>query len=228
MECLPVLLDPATKMFAGWLLGDAALLLETTALLKRKHLKAYKVWKCKDKPEVVVHVEPRELELDDCLDDEDDEDDNTDINNEDDDGPGIILDDDTSNDGVGMNGDLSPEANAVFDEWMNTRIKFGDFLFEEAKQLVAHKTTGKVGFRELISKFDTMKYYRDAGSVNYPSITLLARIHFSTMMNSGVQEWVFLTCKHAMGANQARLAMELLEMKGLLCENTDLIRKEVI
>ena len=40
MECLPVLLDPATKGFAGWLLEDPRLLFETTALLKEKHVEA--------------------------------------------------------------------------------------------------------------------------------------------------------------------------------------------
>ena len=83
-------------------------------------------------------------------------------------------------------------------------------------------------FRELISKFDTMKYFREEGAVEFPSIFLLARIHFSTMMNSGFQEMVFSTCKSVMGSNQAMMAMDHLEMKALLCQSAHLIRKGVI
>ena len=73
-----------------------------------------------------------------------------------------------------------------------------------------------------------MKYYRESGSVKYPSITMLARIHFSTMLNAAFQERVFSTCKNVMGNNQARLDMGHLEMKALLCQNADLIRKDII
>ena len=54
MDCLAVLLDPATKAFAKWLLEDDNLLEATTSLLKEKHLKAYKAVKSKGNGNVVV------------------------------------------------------------------------------------------------------------------------------------------------------------------------------
>ena len=223
MDCLPVLLDPATKMFATWLLDDARLVKDTTALLKEKHVEAYKAWKSKDTVEIVdlQELETRSGEaahMDESLGDKEDEE-------EDFDDPGIML----ANDEVGdSNDDLNTAASGVFEAWMNDSPKFDDYLFEGAKPLVRNKTTGRVTFRELVSKFDTMEYFRESGSVMYPSITMLARIHFSTMVNAAFQERVFSTCKNILGNNQARLDMGHMEMKALLCQNADLIRKNII
>lgn len=225
MDCLPVLLDPATKMFASWLLDDDKLALDTRVLLKEKHAEAYKAWKTNDTAEEADQMEtpsgevgPLVLDMDDGLEDEEDVE-------EDFDDPGIMLANDES---VAGDDDLTDAANDVFEAWMRETPKFGDYLFEGAKPLVPNRTTGRVTFRELVSKFDTMKYYRVSGSVKYPSITMLARIHFSTMLNAAFQERVFSTCKNVMGNNQARLDMDHMEMKALLCQNADLIRKKII
>ena len=49
-----------------------------------------------------------------------------------------------------------------------------------------------------------------------------------SMLNSVFHERVFSTCKTVMGSNQARLTMEHMEKKALLCQNADLIRKKII
>ena len=105
---------------------------------------------------------------------------------------------------------------------------FGDYLVEGSETLVSNKTTGKVSFREIVSKFDTRKYYRTSGLAEYPSITVLARVHFSTMFNGGFQERVFSSCSTVMGVDQARMPMEHLEMKALIFHNADLIRQGII
>ena len=142
---------------------------------------------------------------------------------------GIMIGGDGSVASTSSSDDLVAEANDVFDVWMEKRdFKFKDFLFDGAAPLEKSKTTGKLMFRELISKFDTMQYFRIEGAVEYPSIFLLGRIHFLTIMNSGFQERVFSTCKSVMGSNQAMMSMDHLEMKALLCQNAHLIRKGVI
>ena len=229
MECLPVLLDPATKSVATWLLEDDELLHETTSLLKEKHAEAYKACKSKDKLKQARPTGAEKssaLDVDDSLHAGDDntEDDGEDYGGEDDDdGPGIVI-----SGGDNREEDLAAKADEVFENWMKNKVRFGDFLFDGVAPLVPSKATGSVTFKELVSKFDTMKYYREVGSDEFPSVALLARIHFSTMINSGFQERVFSTCKNVMGSNQARLPMEHMEKKALLCQNADLIRKKII
>ena len=58
--------------------------------------------------------------------------------------------------------------------------------------LATQKTV--VSFREIVSKFDTRKFYFTDGLVAYLSVTVLARVHFSTMFNGGFQEKVFSSC----------------------------------
>ena len=112
--------------------------------------------------------------------------------------------------------DLVAEADKVFDSWVNVSPKFNDFLIERATPIVTNGITGRVTFRDVVSKFDTRKYFCTHGLVAYPSITLLAMVHFSTMFNGGFQERTFSFCKHVMGVGQARVAMDTLEMKALL------------
>jgi len=183
-ECLAVLLDPSTKMFAGWLLDNEELLSATTSLLKVKHRDSYKAWKTQEgAKEVHVLEEPSQLDLGIGLEDQED----VDEEENELDGPSIVP----RSLSTGDAGDDIAEADAVFEKWMTLSIKFDDYLFDDAKPLVVHRITGKVTFRELVSKFDTMKYYRQSGCTEYPSVTLLARIHFSTMLTSAFQERCF-------------------------------------
>ena len=64
---------------------------------------------------------------------------------------------------TGEVGDDLAETNTVFEKWMTMSVKFYDYLFDDAKSLVVNRRTCKVTFRDLIFKFDTMKYYRQSG-----------------------------------------------------------------
>jgi hypothetical protein len=92
---------------------------------------------------------------------------------------------------TGNVGGLFAEAGHVFEQWMTVSIQFGDYLFDQTQPLVYNRRTGKVTFRGLVSKFDTMKYYCLSDSKKYPSITLRARLHFSTMLASNFHKRVF-------------------------------------
>ena len=105
----------------------------------------------------------------------------------------------------------------------NPRQKY----FDGAEKLKTNKS-GKVTFKELISKFDTMKYHRESCSSEFPSVNILAKVHFSSMLNAGFQERVFSTCGFVQGMNQGQLTIDHMEMKALLMQNADLIRQGVI
>ena len=79
-----------------------------------------------------------------------------------------------------------------------------------------------------IASFDTMKYYREKGSIDFPSVTMLARIHFGRLDNGGFQERMFSTASLAMAKEQNRMDFDLLEMRTLLAQNKELIEKKII
>ena len=216
-----MLIDPATKPFSGWLLGRD-LCLETKFLLRKKHQEAYKALKGKEGPQADAVLEALEDMTDlDGTGLEEPED--TMSEDEDIDGPSIVLDQETN-----VETEVDLEANKVFDSWINFSPKINDYLIEGATPLVANRITGRVTFRDIVSKFDTRKYFRSHGLEAYPSIALLAMVHFSTIFNGGFQERTFSSCKHVMGVDQARIPMETLEMKALIYHNADLIRKGII
>ena len=111
---------------------------------------------------------------------------------------------------------------------MNFSPKCNDFLIEGATPIATNKITGRVPFRDIVSKFDTRKYFCNHDLKAYPSIVLLAMVHFSTMFNGGFQERTFSSYKHVMGVGQTRIPMDTLEMKALLFHNAELIRKGII
>ena len=228
MDCLAVLLDPATKAFAKWLLEDDNLLEATTSLLKEKHLKAYKAVKSKGNDNEVVGSDgqPGNSAAEEVVvgNDSDSDEDSDDEEVEDEDDPVIMLDVDES---IDSDNDLTEEANAVFDKWMKFTPNFSDYLFDGAEKLKTNKS-GKVTFKELISKFDTMKYHRESCSSEFPSVNILAKVHFSSMLNAGFQERVFLTCGFVQGTNQGQIAIDHMDMKDLLMQNADLICEGVI
>ena len=79
-----------------------------------------------------------------------------------------------------------------------------------------------------MAKFDTMKFFREEGTEKWPTITILARIHFSKMDNAAFQERVFSTAANVMSKQQGRMAFDHLEKRTLLAQNRDLIRKKII
>ena len=182
-DYIAVLIDPATKPFAEWLLGRD-LCRDTTNLLRKKHQEAYKALKGKEGPQADTVLEAHEdvTDLDDTELQEPFED-------EDIDGPSIVLDQETN---AEAEVDLVAEADKVFDSWMNFSPKFNDFLTEGATPIVTNRITGRITSRDIVSKFDTRKYFCNQGLEAYPLITLLAMVHVSTMFNGGFQERTFL------------------------------------
>jgi len=73
--------------------------------------------------------------------------------------------------------DLNKDADEVFDKWMIHTVQFYKYAFDDKSHPLPE--SGQCSFRELVSKFDTMKYFRETGTKDWPTITILARIHFS-------------------------------------------------
>ena len=219
-QCLSVLLDPATKGFGEMLLEEDGLFRKTRALLEEKHRDAWRAFhapaedKIGDDEEEEVLAIPTEKDSDD---DDDDDDDDGDILNmtcelEPDD---VSTDEDTT----------EKDADEVFEKWMSHKVKFSEYLFDPKQPI---KAVRKVKFKEIVAKFDTMNYFRKTGTKDWPTITVLARIHFSKMDNSAFQERVFSTAANVMSKVQNRMDFDHLEMRTLLVQNKDLIRKNII
>jgi len=118
-DCLAVLIDPATKNFADWLLGPD-LFLKTRSLLKKKHRDAYMALK-NNQDLARANAEQdqdktTECEILDDFDFEAGEDNGGDADNdgcdEDIDGPSILLEPEKLNDGEV---DLNAEADQIFE-----------------------------------------------------------------------------------------------------------------
>ena len=119
-------------------------------------------------------------------------------------GPSIVLDQETN---AEAEVDLVAEADKVFDSWMNFSPKFNDFLIEGATIIVINGITGRVTFGDIVSKFDTRKYFCTHGFEAYPLTTLMAMVNFSTMFNGGFQERTCSSCKHVIDVGQARVPL---------------------
>ena len=117
------------------------------------------------------------------------------------------------------------DANDVFEKWMSHTDKSSKYVFDPQQPI---KAVGKVNFKELMGKFDTMKYFREKGTEECPTTTIFARIHFSEMDNSDFQEHVFLTATNVMSKVQKRMKFNHLEMRTWLVQNKYLIRQQII
>ena len=224
-QCLSVLLDPATKQFAQNLLDEGELYLDTHELLKSKHRTAYKAFYAPAEEDTAGKTpeeknEEMEEELATPVE-------MTDDNAEyDDDILGmtcqLVADVGAETEDV----DLDKDADEVFDKWMIHTVQFYKYVFDDKSHPLPE--SGQCSFRELVSKFDTMKYFRETGTKDWPTITILARIHFSKMDNSSFQERVFSTAENVQSKMQNRMAFEHLEMRTLISHNKDLIRNNII
>ena len=118
------------------------------------------------------------------------------------------------------------EADRIIESWLERDQVSNEFLFDKAPKLP--DTVGaEVTIEQVICSFDTMRYFRERGSAQYPTVTLLARIHFSRLDNAGFQERVFSTAKQAQGKDQAQMKFDSLEMRTLLAHNKDFIGEMV-
>mmetsp|Transcript_32277 Transcript_32277/g.67858 ORF Transcript_32277/g.67858 Transcript_32277/m.67858 type:complete len:853 (-) Transcript_32277:67-2625(-) len=221
-QCLSVLLDPATKAFAEILLDEDGLFHKTRALLKEKHRDAWRAFHApvddkegdNGEEEELATPKATAMDLDEDDEEEDDEDDIL--------GMTCELE---ANDADPEEDTTERDADDVFEKWMNHTVKFSKYVFDSQQPM---KAVGAVKFKELVAKFDTMKYYREKGKEEWPTITILARIHFSKMDNSAFQERVFSTAANVMSKVQNRMGFAHLEMRTLLAQNKDLIRQQII
>ena len=123
--------------------------------------------------------------------------------------------------------DLEAKADEVFEEWMTIDPNFKEYLFNGVEPLEFGEG-GKVTFLELMQKFDTIKYFQESGTEEYPTISMLARIHFSRMDNSAFQERVFSTAASAQSDRQSSMTFDHLEERTLLQANRDSLRAGII
>lgn len=215
-QCLATLLDPSTKTFASKLLNDSATLYEqTTTLLKEKHRVVYNIIHQKESNDSNESTVPA-ANGDESLNEP------TEVDSDDDDV--LMMEADLSQDEeVEADSNLNAEADEQFDKWMNDEPDWNKFLLDEVppikKPLVLF---------DVISKFDTRKYYREFATDKYPAISMLARIHFSRMENAAFQERVFSTAGSAQSKNQGSMSFDTLEKRTLLQANRELIRDGVI
>ena len=62
---------------------------------------------------------------------------------------------------------LLEEANAIIDDWLNNDQVCNDFLFEDATRL-PESLGEKMTIEQVISSFDTMKYFKMKGKDEFP------------------------------------------------------------
>ena len=118
------------------------------------------------------------------------------------------------------------KANDLVDEWIKHSVSFNKHVLYWFNPL---PKSGNISLLELVAKFDTMQYFRDVGSKDWPTITMLARIHcFSRMDNSAFQERVFSTAANVQGKTQNRMAFEHVEKRTLIAHNKELLREKII
>jgi hypothetical protein len=70
-----------------------------------------------------------------------------------------------------------------------------------------------------------LRYFKESGEEEFPSVTLLARVHLSKMDNGGEQERLFSTAQLAQGNKQARMLHDKLEKRTLLAHNKKFRKK---
>ena len=124
--------------------------------------------------------------------------------------------------------DHNAKADVIVDDWLNHHINYNNFLYDGQKP-IQKKTLHDVGLFTLTQRFDTMRFFRDKDVLTkFPTIKLLARIHYGKFSNSGFQERVFSTAGNAMGSNQTSMNFLHLEKRTLLAHNKQHIRDKVI
>ena len=79
---------------------------------------------------------------------------------------------------------MTIKTDAQFRSWMDEEQVSNRYLFAGAKRL-PEKQGGDVSIEQVIASFGTMKYFRESGKIEYPAMTMLARIQFSRLENSG-------------------------------------------
>ena len=73
---------------------------------------------------------------------------------------------------------------SIIDKWLDNDQVCNDFLYDGAGKL-PELVGAKITIEQVLDSFDTMKYFRMKGNENFPTVTMLARIHFSRLDNAG-------------------------------------------
>ena len=123
---------------------------------------------------------------------------------------------------------MNEKADEVFTNWMEHKVHFYKYPFDDSEEKERLKKGDRCSLMDLITKFDTMKYFRLDGTREFPTIAILARIHFSTMHNAAFQERVFFIAADAQKNKQGHMKFALMEKRTLLSANRELIRAKVI
>ena len=117
----------------------------------------------------------------------------------------------------------------MLQEWLDADIIFNGYLSKYSDGSTASPINidngGKVDLVELIHKFDSLRYFDETGNQDFPSITLLARVHLSKMGNGGEQERLFSTSTEAQGKKQNKMYHDKLEKRTLLNDNKKFRKK---
>ena len=218
-ENLATLLDPATKLFAKKLLGMTDYQ-KAVCLLKEEHRSVYKlITKKKESPtindELVDTATTREEEedLQEPVD--------MDCSSDDDELYAFEPEVEKQDDAVALE-ELYRKSDSLVDAWLKGNQLSNDYLFDKNSKL-SLGTGAKLEIKDVVSKFDTMTYFKVKGHIDHPVLCMLARIYFSCLDNSGFQERVFSTAKSAMDKSQSRMAFDQLEKRTLLAQNKRLI-----
>ena len=121
---------------------------------------------------------------------------------------------------------LFDESSTIIDRWLSENPVSNRYIYNGSPQLP--DKGGNIRIEQVIASFNTMEYFRKEGSIKYPTVTLLSRIHFARLDNAGCQERVFSTAKLVMSNDQSKMEFDMLEMRTLLYHNTALINAGII
>lgn len=223
-DSIAVLIDPVTKAFASFILEG--LVDDTIEELKKTHREAYKVLYDKkmgngkvDTNDMEAEGGEEENDVEEELDEPKEEDSDDELLN-----TKVTVGSEDNNDTIAQS--LIAEADKVVDDWLKYPVEYNEYLFDGNPKVKVNNNS--VDLLDVIANVDSMKFYRTIGAEKYPSIVMLARIHFARFDNAAFQERVFSVADNAMNKRQNRMGFDMLEIRTLLAANKELIRKGVL
>ena len=86
--------------------------------------------------------------------------------------------------------ELIEKTDAQFDSWMGEDLVANQHLFNKAPRL-PEEEGAEMSIEQVVTSFDSMKYFCTAGKDTYPTITMLFISHFLVLDITGFQERVF-------------------------------------
>ena len=117
---------------------------------------------------------------------------------------------------------LKAKDDEIFNAYINVRISWGSFMFDDAPRDCKIKTV-----TDLYEFADPLLWLRNVGRHDFPSMALLARIVLCRSEHGAFQESVFSSGGDTMTAKQTRMCPEQFEKKALLYHNRAYIRAHI-